>query len=209
VFHLSWVERDGPPTKIPTSKGFGIKVINSMVEGQLHGNVSYHWLETGLRCDLTVPLSLEVQNTQGEITNLSSEANVLDREKSILLVEDEAIVGLMMHEMLRDLGFSPTEPFGTVSSALGAVHSRKFSAAVLDVNLRGEFVYDVADALQRANTPFVFVTGYAKESIEERFENIPVLRKPIDRESLHQALSRSLESAANTELFEPHENAVV
>jgi CheY-like chemotaxis protein len=204
IFRFSWVERDGPATKTPTSKGFGIKVINSMVEGQLHGQVNYQWLETGLRCDLAVPLSAQIQDAQAQGASAAPAENGSDREWPILLVEDEVVVGLMMHEMLHDLGFSPTEPFGTVSGALGAVRSKKFSAAILDVNLRGEFVYAVADALLRENTPFVFVTGYAKESIEERFGDIPVLRKPVNRESLHQALRTCLEGARKKNLFEPN-----
>lgn len=204
IFRFSWVERDGPATKIPTSKGFGIKVINSMVEGQLHGQVNYQWLETGLRCDLAVPLSAQIQDAQAQGASAAPTESGSDREWPILLVEDEVVVGLMMHEMLHDLGFSPTEPFGTVSGALGAVRSKKFSAAILDVNLRGEFVYAVADALLRENTPFVFVTGYAKESIEKRFGDIPVLRKPVNRESLHQALRTCLEGARKKNLFEPN-----
>jgi hypothetical protein len=55
---------------------------------------------------------------------------------------------------------------------------------VLDVNLDGEVVYPVADAVVERGLPFVFVTGYSAEGIDRRFAQVPVLQKPIERQML-------------------------
>jgi hypothetical protein len=55
---------------------------------------------------------------------------------------------------------------------------------VLDVNLDGEMVYPVADAVLARGVPFVFVTGYSAEGIDRRFAQVPVLQKPIERQML-------------------------
>jgi two-component SAPR family response regulator len=64
---------------------------------------------------------------------------------------------------------------------------------VLDVNLGGETVYDVADYLAAQNIPFVFVSGYGRESIESRFAGVPLLNKPVERQRLKAALAGCLE----------------
>jgi hypothetical protein len=60
---------------------------------------------------------------------------------------------------------------------------------VLDVNLSGEFVYPLAEFLDANDIPFVFVTGYAEDRIEQRFDGVPVLQKPLTRELLERALA--------------------
>ncbi len=73
-------------------------------------------------------------------------------------------------------------------------------AAILDVNLGGELVYPVADHLRARGIPFIFVTGYARESVERRFADAPILEKPVEREMLAQIFGRNdmLERRART-----------
>ena len=63
---------------------------------------------------------------------------------------------------------------------------------MLDVNLGGSFAYPLAELLQADGTPFVFLTGYAQDGIDERFGTAPILRKPIEREALETALRTAL-----------------
>jgi hypothetical protein len=51
-------------------------------------------------------------------------------------------------------------------------------------------VYSLAEILTARNIPFVFATGYAAESIEKRFEHIPVLQKPIEKDTLSRIFLR-------------------
>jgi hypothetical protein len=61
-----------------------------------------------------------------------------------------------------------------------------FDAGIIDVNLGGEFVYPVADVLVARDIPFVFVTGYGVESIENRFAHVPIIKKPVQRAVLQK-----------------------
>jgi CheY-like chemotaxis protein len=102
----------------------------------------------------------------------------------LLLVEDEALTGMMMSDILTELGFHVIGPFGRVADALAALGREDFHAAVLDVNLDGEMVYPVADAVVARGVPFVFVTGYGAEGIDSRFAQVLVLQKPIEKQML-------------------------
>jgi hypothetical protein len=48
--------------------------------------------------------------------------------------------------------------------------------------------------------PFIFITGYGRESIDQRYSLIPILEKPIDRNSLELVFSdhgRNLDRVAS------------
>ena len=49
---LRWTEMGGPPVKEPTRRGFGSRVIESMI-GQLKGKTSFDWRAEGLECVIT------------------------------------------------------------------------------------------------------------------------------------------------------------
>jgi len=102
----------------------------------------------------------------------------------VLLVEDEALVAMMMRDILLELGLSVAGPFCTPAEAVAAARDDGVDAAILDVNLGGELIYPVADTLAARGVPFVFVTGYGAESIDGRFAHVPILQKPIERQVL-------------------------
>ena len=51
---IRWTETDGPPVKPPTRQGFGTRVMERLVRGQLDGEVRYDWRERGLACEIVV-----------------------------------------------------------------------------------------------------------------------------------------------------------
>ncbi|WP_218127572.1 PAS domain-containing sensor histidine kinase [Belnapia rosea] len=60
VLRLRWAEAGGPPVAGPPSRrGFGSRVLDGTVRGQLGGAVSLSWEPTGLVCDIEVPLARE------------------------------------------------------------------------------------------------------------------------------------------------------
>jgi DNA-binding response OmpR family regulator len=85
--------------------------------------------------------------------------------KRVLIVEDETLVALLVEDFPIEFGCIPPGPCGSVAQALGAVSNKTFDLAVLDVNLDGEKVYPVADALDKLHIPFLFVSGYGDEAI--------------------------------------------
>lgn len=96
----------------------------------------------------------------------------------ILVVEDEAIVAMLIEDALVDIGCEVVGPMTSVEKALAASMER-LDGAFLDVNVRGQPVYPVADALIARGVPVVFVTGYGEAGIDRRFGGAPVVEKPF------------------------------
>jgi CheY-like chemotaxis protein len=105
-----------------------------------------------------------------------------------------------MKDMLTDLGFSVVGPFSRIAEALPVAESDDLEAAVLDINLNGELVYPVAEALVTRGVPVVFVTGYGAESIDCRFAEVPVLQKPIERQVLESFFAVKANSSLRPDL---------
>ena len=73
-----------------------------------------------------------------------------------------------------------------MEDALRAIEHASFDGALLDANLRGEPVGDIAAALTRRNIPFAFVTGYGRQALPESFGHCTMLTKPFTQEQLLQ-----------------------
>src|SRR3546814_1750488 len=101
----------------------------------------------------------------------------------ILLIEDEPLIAMDMCDTLEDGGYTVVGPASTLDEAHELVETAKFDAALLDANLSGEAVDEVAAALTRKGMPFAFVTGYGREALPEAFRHAPLLNKPLDRKS--------------------------
>jgi len=188
---LRWIENGGPAAAPPASPGFGIKVISASVERQLEGEARFDWQREGLQCSLTVPRGDDIEPMArharphpmpGE--EKSTLPIKLEAGNRILLVEDEILVAMMMRDILGDLGFSVVGPFSRLSEAMVAAVHDDIDAGIIDVNLGGEFVYPVAEVLAARDIPFIFVTGYGVESIDNRFASVPVIKKPVQRQVL-------------------------
>jgi CheY-like chemotaxis protein len=111
---------------------------------------------------------------------------------SVLVVEDEPIVSLLVEGMLMDLGCDDVWYAGSVDEALGVLVERTPDAAVLDVNLGDEPAYPIARRLADAQVPFVFATGYGASGIHEDWAGRPVLQKPFQTDMLAAALASVL-----------------
>ena len=104
----------------------------------------------------------------------------------VLVVEDEALVAMMIQECLAEFGYQVVGPISTTTEAAAKARDGQFEAAVLDINLGDGAVYPIADMLAARGVPFVFVTGYEADSVDSRFREIPILQKPIEREMLRK-----------------------
>jgi DNA-binding response OmpR family regulator len=107
----------------------------------------------------------------------------------ILVVEDEGLVAMLLEEALIELGYSVVGPAGNTKKALSLLATEGADAAVLDVNLGGERVDRVAQALAAASIPFIFTTGYSDVSaLPVGFQNRVMLHKPYRINQLQSAL---------------------
>ena len=111
--------------------------------------------------------------------------------KRILLVEDEFIIAAMAEDMLTDLGATVIGPASTIAVALRLVETSAIDAAVLDVNMGGERIDPVVEALGARGIPIVFATGYGERTLG-RAQEAPILDKPYTQEKLAAALERIL-----------------
>lgn len=111
----------------------------------------------------------------------------------LLVVEDEAMVALMVEDILTDLGCTGVEVAGTVGQGLAMVKNpRPLDGAILDVNIGGEKVYPVAEALEAKGVPFIFATGYGIAGISEAFSHVPAIAKPYEPRTLERLLASTL-----------------
>lgn len=112
----------------------------------------------------------------------------------IMIVEDEALVALMVEDLLTDFGCEISGSFGAVDDALAYLQEAvapppAIDGAVLDVNIGGTMVFPVAERLRAAGIPFVFATGYGALP-RKGFEDVTVLNKPINPILLKSAVEQ-------------------
>jgi PAS domain S-box-containing protein len=201
ILTLHWVENGGPPIKTPSARSFGLKVIKASIEQQLGGKTTFDWNPKGLRCDLSIALREAGESRQYDGARQANGGNGAAIELKrvdmprVLVVEDEALVGIMIQECMTELGFQIVGPVCTASDALAAAKDGDFDAAILDINLGDGMVYQVAEILARRHVPFVFVTGYDADSVDSRFRGIPVLQKPVEREMLQRLFAQGTNRA--------------
>ncbi len=112
----------------------------------------------------------------------------------LLVVEDEAMIAMMLEDMLDTFGCVVVDIAGTLSKglALAGNLSLNLDGAILDVNLGGETVYPVAERLAARGVPFIFCTGYGLVGLAANFAHVPTLAKPYMREELEHMLVTAL-----------------
>jgi two-component sensor histidine kinase len=204
---VHWEESGGPRARKPTQLGFGTRIIVASVEGQLGGQAKFQWGDGGLHCILTIPRGEKIGQPALGMTAKSSEDNhtaaadrLVVKGNRVMVVEDEALVAMVVSDAMIELGYQVIGPFSRPPDAIAAVKNNDIAAAILDINLAGTLVYPVAEELTSRGIPFVFVTGYGVESIDKRFADIPVLQKPIERETLQRIFVNGAAGAADSTL---------
>ncbi len=113
------------------------------------------------------------------------------------MVEDEPLIALDLVSMLEKAGAKVAPPIGTDKAAFLAIENAAFDCALLDANLHGRSVDDIAAALTRRNVPFLFVTGYGREGVRSSFKNATILSKPVSDKQLIQAVCALLQRDVN------------
>lgn len=118
--------------------------------------------------------------------------SVMTAQRSILVVEDEPLIAMMLEDFLETLGHSVSATCDCVSDALSRVEEGGFDLAILDVNLKGESVWPVATRLREQNIPFVIATGGHVDPPPPEFASTPVIEKPYTVDRVTPALEAAL-----------------
>ena len=98
------------------------------------------------------------------------------------------MIRMLLDGMLEDIGYTMTAEAGAIDEAVKLAKQADFDAAILDVNLNGQPITPVVEALIERGLPFVFATGYGVRGVPEAYRNNPTLQKPFQTEALEQAL---------------------
>lgn len=113
--------------------------------------------------------------------------------RNILIVEDEALVAMLLETILEDMGCTPVGPASTVDEGLALIESgTAMDAALLDVNVAGVKIFPIAEALAARDIPFVFSTGYGEGGLPDEWKGRPTLQKPFSEGAVHEALMTAM-----------------
>lgn len=114
------------------------------------------------------------------------------RGRQVLVVEDRSLIANRIEQILRGAGCEVIGPAPTLRAgqALAARHAAALDAAVLDIDLRDEAVYPLAEALRAADVPVLFLTGYGPLVIPLPWRDAPRLEKPFEADNLLRTLAR-------------------
>ena len=110
----------------------------------------------------------------------------------VLVVEDEALIALLMEDWLREAGIDVVGPCATVAEALKATRENPVSAATLDFRLSGETTEVLADTLARLGVPFIFCSGEPiPHSLLKKWPDSVLVTKPTTSACVVQALAEA------------------
>ena len=113
--------------------------------------------------------------------------------RRVLVVEDESLVAMLLETILEDMGCAPVGPASTVEDGLAmAGDSVQLDAALLDVNVAGQQVFPVAEALRDRGVPFVFSTGYGEGGLPDAWRGHPTIQKPFTERAICEALMKAM-----------------
>ena len=195
---LQWRESNGPKVRVPHARGFGSTLIEQTLRAH-GGTASVHYGSDGVTCEIKLPLpkearaGIEVAAQQARhaggpsLLHLHDDRGALQGRR-ILIIEDEPLVAMELEASLTAAGCEVAGLAGTLAEARSLVAQVDFDAALLDVNLAGHAVDEIATALTQKNRPFAFVTGYGREALPRGFQDAIMLHKPFSREQLLAAV---------------------
>ncbi len=115
----------------------------------------------------------------------------------VLIVEDESLVAMLIEEYLLELGCEVVLSASRVGKAMKGLETCPVDVAILDVNVAGESISGLVEALDQRGIPFIFASGYGARGVDARWSASPVLQKPFTGADLHAALHALLDNPAN------------
>ena len=215
-FNMSWIERCSLPLKIPEHRGFGTTLIEQTAKAD-GGNALVKFGENEVVWEITLPLPSNDTEHQTRQTPKPVERKAPDLStgasqsilagKCILIVEDEPLVALDMISSLEKANAQVAGPASTAKEALDIIANTALDGALLDGNLHGLPVNSIATALTTKNIPFVFVTGYGRESLPPAFSSVKILGKPFTDDQLLSAAIHVAECSAQIDFDITEPNA--
>jgi PAS domain S-box-containing protein len=201
---VTWRETGGPAVKAPSAQGFGTTLIHQSLRAH-GGEASIRYAEDGVTCTLRFPLAeiapsiVPARPEAASLSRIARTESGLSRltGKRVLLVEDEALLSMVLVDYLTEAGCVVVGPAHTVDKAAALINEATFDAALLDVNLSGRTSQDLALALTQKGVPFAFVTGYGREGLPTTFRQALMVEKPFTESLVLGAVEQLLNKTGN------------
>lgn len=120
-----------------------------------------------------------------------ADRSTVRRARRVLVVEDEVIVGMLVEDMLQELGYEVVALSTHLDQAIELARSSNIDFAMLDLNLNSQLSYAVADVLRLRGLPFIFATGYGAKILVPPYAGTPTLQKPFHLDDLRRVLTEA------------------
>ena len=211
---LKWQERDGPSVAAPSKQGFGTTLIQQSIQAH-GGDIVIIYGPDGVSCEMKLPLSQEMSPKIGKYeipatghTSADARENVAlsIKGKRILLVDDEPLLLMDLEDTLTSAGCFIVGPASTIAQAKVLIDEAEFDATLLDVNLGGQKVDELAASLTQKNIPFAFVSGYGREGLPPSFQHALLIGKPFSQQQLLDAVRQLVAHKTNVVHFGRSQN---
>jgi PAS domain S-box-containing protein len=198
---IEWTETGVPKVRVPDSRGFGTTLIERTL-GAHGGEAVIRYSAEGIACSIRLPLPDALPQPLAAAPHLVEGEDLMSFSESdgsefhgrrILLVEDEPLVAMDVEAQVIAEGYEVVGPAGTLEKARGLIAEEHLDAALLDANLGGHSVEELAAALTRKGIPFAFATGYGRDALPKAFAQAPVLTKPFAPQQLRVTLRHLLD----------------
>jgi PAS domain S-box-containing protein len=197
---LTWRESDGPVVRNPVASGFGLTAIKA-VAAELGADLSIDFDEAGVVFVFEGPMGQALHSSAPSPLRTNGSAPPMphaeiESKLRILLVEDEAVVGLQVKNDLEAAGHKVVGFATNLAQGVHLADSTEIDVAFLDVRLGDDLSTPVAENLIKRGIPFAFGTGFEDEGIlPVHLRGIPRLIKPYETEAVTRLLA-SLSKAA-------------
>lgn len=197
MLELDWQESGGPVVAPPSRRGFGTALIARSLKAEGGSAVpSYGADGVGWRLAIPYASAARLRGEQGvarkKVPALPLDGLAALAGKRVLIIEDEPLVALELTTILGDAGLNVAGLAATADEAMAAIAATAPDVVLLDGNLQGTLVDDVAAALVARQMPFLFVSGYGRDHLPIGLEAVTVIDKPFDARTLLAALHRVL-----------------
>jgi PAS domain S-box-containing protein len=189
---LDWKESGGPTVTAPKERGFGSTLIEKTLQSH-GGQVTVTYAADGVSSHISMPLPNSAPRqvpyvappvqTAPTLLQQPGKSSTLQGSR-IIIIEDEPLVAMDLESSLKAAGCEIVGSVGTIAQGKNLIANAECDAALIDANLAGHPVDELAAALTQKNIPFAFVTGYGRMALPLGFRDALVLNKPFGQEQL-------------------------
>lgn len=196
---LAWRESSGPAVRPPERRGFGLTLLEQGFPYEFSTQSDLRFLKEGFEAHYRLPLRLFVkQASDSEGTKERPTVILAVPRTSALIVEDSYMLAVDLTNLLKELQFQEVERAATVENAIALIEEKSFDYCFLDINLRGESSFPVADRLMAKGMNFCFVSGYGVSAdCPDRFKDVPIFQKPLGADQIERYLGTVMREAGD------------